>query len=123
MSLKKLTPILIVDAIEPCLPTWKSLGFEVSTSVAHGDTLGFAILTQAKGELMLQTKASLTEDLPAVAETKPASLLYADVTSLAQASEQLKECRVLVPKRKTFYGATEIWVQTAAGQILGLAEL
>jgi hypothetical protein len=123
MPLRKLTTILVVDVIEPCLPTWRSLGFEITTEVPHGESLGFVILTSAKIELMLQTRASLAEDLPEVAKKKPSTLLYADVKSLAQASKRLAHARVLVPERKTFYGATEIWIETESGQILGLAEL
>jgi hypothetical protein len=44
------------------------------------------------------------------------------VSSLAQARKELEGARELVPKRKTFYGATEVWIETPAGQILGLAE-
>jgi hypothetical protein len=123
MSVRKLTTILIVDEIESHLPFWKSLGFTVATSVPHEDAIGFVILTSNGAELMLQTKASLAADLPAVARKKPSTLLSADVASLTQAKKQLQSARELVPKRKTFYGATEIWFETEAGQILGLAEV
>lgn len=122
MAIRKLTTILIVDDVDACLPLWNGLGFKVTTSVPHGTTTGFAILEAKDQELMLQSRASLSEDLPAIAQENPASLLYADCTSLAKATDRLKGCRVLVSKRKTFYGATETWVQIATGQIIGFAE-
>lgn len=122
MKLEKLTTLLIVDAIEPCLPTWQALGYEVTLRVPDAGSLGFVILTGSAGELMLQTKASLADDLPAVLALEPSHLLYGDVTSLAAAGEALLNARVIVPLRKTFYGAREIWFELPGGMILGLAE-
>jgi hypothetical protein len=71
---------------------------------------------------MLQTRASLADDMPAVAKKKPSHLLYGDVDSLAKATAALSDARVLVPRRKTFYGAEEVWFELEDGKILGLAE-
>jgi hypothetical protein len=122
MKLKKLTTLLVVDAIEACLPTWQKLGYEVTLRVPDEGPLGFAILAAPAGELMLQTLASLAEDLPAVAAKRPSHLLYGDVDSLALARQSLAQARVLVPLRKTFYGANEIWFELEDGMILGLAQ-
>ena len=122
MKLKKLTTLLVVDEIEPHLPTWQKLGYEVTVRVPDEGPLGFAILAGPAGELMLQTQRSLADDLPAVAKKRPSHLLYGDVASLAKASSALAHARVLVPRRKTFYGADEIWFELADGNILGLAE-
>jgi hypothetical protein len=122
MNLKKLTTLLIVDAIEPCLAAWQALGYAVVMRVPDTGTLGFAILASGAGELMLQTRASLQEDLPAVATSRPSFLLYADVPSLEEAMAALGSATVLVPRRQTFYGATEAWVQLEGGAVLGLSE-
>jgi hypothetical protein len=120
--LEKLTPILVVSDIDVCLPTWRALGYEVTVRVPETGKPGFVILVGEAGELMLQTQASLKEDLPAVAKRKPSHLLYADVPSLVKAKKALAHAEVLVPRRKTFYGANEIWFELADGQILGIAE-
>jgi hypothetical protein len=122
MQLKKLTTLLVVDDIEACLPTWTALGYAVAVRVPDAGPLGFAILKSAAGELMLQTKTSLSEDLPSVAARGPKSLLYADVSSLAEAKRALKPAEVLIAERKTFYGATEAWLVLEGGVVLGLAE-
>ena len=120
--LDKLTTILIVPSIEPCLPAWQALGYSVAVRVPEKGTLGFVILAGKAGELMLQTAASLAEDLPAIAKREPDHLLYADVPSLAKATKVLETAKVLVPERKTFYGANEIWFELPGGAILGAAE-
>jgi len=123
-SLKKLTTLLVVDAIEPALDSYRALGYSVTVRVPDTGTLGFVILrgpTPDAAELMLQTRASLSEDLPAVAQTKPSFLLYADVTSLAEARRALSAAKVLVEERTTFYGATETWLELPEGTIVGLS--
>jgi hypothetical protein len=120
--LKKLTTILIVDHIEAQLPSWQALGYRVTTRVPEQGPAGFVILNGAAGELMLQTRASLAEDLPQVAALRPSSLLYADVTSLAEARKELSAAKPLVFERKTFYGATESWFELPEAIVLGLAQ-
>lgn len=122
MNLKKLTTLLVVDAIEPCLPSWEALGYRVTVRIPEKGPVGFVILKGSPGELMLQTRASLKDDLPIVSKSKPEVLLYADVPSIAAAKRALPTAKVLVAERKTFYGATEAWVELPGGTILGLAE-
>lgn len=120
--LKKLTPVVIVDAIEPSLPVWEKLGYAVAARVPETGTLGFVILAGPAGELMLQSAASLAEDLPVLASRKPTFVLYGEVPSLKKARASLRGARVLVEQRTTFYGATESWLELEGGTVLGLAE-
>jgi hypothetical protein len=122
MTLDKLTPILIVEHLESALKPWLKLGYAVTTRVPDEGPPAFVILNGKRGELMLQTRASLVDDLPAVAKRKPKQLLYADVASLTSAKKAFSDAEVLIPRRKTFYGATEAWLELADGTILGLAE-
>jgi hypothetical protein len=122
MKLEKLTTLLVVDRIEDCLPTWKALGYDITVRVPDEGDLDFVILSSKAGELMLQTKRSLADDLPPVAKRSPSTLLYADVASLAEAKKALPGAEVLIPTRKTFYGATEAWLVLPGGAVLGLAE-
>jgi hypothetical protein len=120
MQLEKLTTILVVDSIEVCLPALLALGHEVTVRVPEDGELDFVILSSKAGELALQTKRSLADDLPLVAKRSPSVLLYADVASLAEAKAALPTAEVLVSERKTFYGATESWLVLPGGTILGL---
>ena len=121
-ALQKLTTVAIVDAIEPALPSYEALGYQVIVRVPDSGTLGFVIMKGAAGELMLQTRASLAEDLPEIAQRKPSAMLYGDVRSLADSKRALREAKVLIAQRKTFYGASEAWLELPGGTFLGLAE-
>ncbi|MDQ2646514.1 MAG: hypothetical protein M3020_22080 [Myxococcota bacterium] len=122
-NLTKLTTLLVVDDIEACLPEWQALGYAVSVRVPESGAAGFVILKGPNhSELMLQTRKSLADDLPAVARKKPSFLLYGDVAELSKARRQLGAAKVLVEERSTFYGATESWLELENGVILGLSE-
>lgn len=121
--MKKMTPIVFVDAIEPCLPFWTEwLGFEVTVTVPQDDALGFAILQRGSVELMLQSLASVEADIPAlVADVSGgATTLFIEVESLDPYLETLS-APILVPRRQTFYGMDEIFVRGPCGSIVGLA--
>lgn len=125
MHISKLTTILFVESIEPCLASWQALGYVESMRVPERASDGpaqFVILKGKQGELMLQTRASLAEDMPVVHERKPAFALYADVPSLDEAKRALSGASYLIPRRKTFYGAEEAWLTLSDGVIIGLSQ-
>ncbi|MEO7093236.1 MAG: VOC family protein [Polyangiales bacterium] len=123
LAIKSVTSVLVVDAIEPALALWEGkLGFTRVAEVPHEKALGFVILARDSVQVMLQTRASLAADLPAVAAHQPTSVLYVDVEALGPAAKAIEGAEVLVPERKTFYGAREIWVRDPQGQIVGLSE-
>jgi uncharacterized glyoxalase superfamily protein PhnB len=122
--MKKLAPVIIVDRVEPCLDFWKRLGFEVVVEVPEGDAVGFAILARGGVELMYQSRASVQKDAPAVAALPPGHSigLYIEVESLDEVLPALEGADVIVPRRTTFYGATEIFVREPSGQVVGFAQ-
>ena len=77
--------------------------------------LGFVILVRDKLELMLQSRASLAKDVPAIATGPYRSVLYLEVPDLAPIRKALKGYPTIVDGRKTFYGAEEIIVADPAG--------
>jgi uncharacterized glyoxalase superfamily protein PhnB len=119
--MKKATPIMLVEAIEPCLPFWtERLGFDAPVQVPHGDKLGFVILSNNEVELMYQTHASLEEDL---GSSWPAGgAVYLEVASIDCVIAALDGADVVVPPRTTFYGSREIWVREPGGNIVGFAQ-
>jgi hypothetical protein len=125
LQIRKITPILAVDAIEPLLPFWVDrLGYAAVATVPHGDSLGFAILVNGDTSVMLQTRDSLRADLsPEVYDRFDGapSVLYVDVGSLEEAERVLEGAEILVPRRRTFYGADEIWIREPSGSIVGFA--
>lgn len=121
--MKKLTPILAVEAIEPTLPFWvDALGFEKTAEVPHDDALGFVILQKNDREVMLQTVASMKADVPAIVPPAGGSCLFLEVEDLAEIERAMEGFDVVVPRRSTFYGAEEIFVREPGGNVIGFAE-
>ncbi len=71
---------------------------------------------------MYQTRASVENDLPALLATPGGgSVLYLEVADLDPIVAALEGVEVVVPRRKTFYGADEIWVREPGGHVVGFA--
>ena len=126
-AFRKLTPVLIVDAIEPCLPFWVDrLGFTAVATVPHGDAIGFVILVKDGVEPMYQTRASVAEDNAA---SVPAPGAAADTTGLFIEVEDIEACaaavagmELVVPRRRTFYGMDELGVREPGGRVVMFAQ-
>jgi len=125
MTVKKITPVLLVDEVEPCVQFWKErLGFEVAIEVPEGDKIGFVSLHKGGVELMYQSYASIEKDSSFSARkyAKGPSFLYIEVDSLDDVIAATKGAKVVMPERKTFYGAREIGVGDPAGHSLTFAQ-
>jgi hypothetical protein len=129
--MKKVTPLLTVESIEPCLPFWtEKLGMEVTVTVPHGDAIGFAILQKGDVEIMYQSRASIEDDLGTSGAPKnlgrelsgSTSTLFVEVERLDDVIGALgDDVEVLVPRRQTFYGMDEIFVRPPCGTVVGFA--
>lgn len=122
MELKKLTPVLIVEAIEPCLPFWEGrLGFKRTMEAPHDNRLGFVGLQQGDLEVMLQTKACVRDDLPQAEGRGDSAALYIEVKSLAEVEKAVKGLPILV-RRRAPYGAEELFLREPGGHVVGFAQ-
>ena len=125
MTVKKLTPVLLVDAVEPSMKFWvERLGFEKTIDVPDGDRLAFVILQKAGVELMYQTYASVEKDISynAQSHTKGPTFLYVEVESLDQIIAAMDGVEMVMPVRTTFYGAKEIGVREPGGHVVTFAQ-
>lgn len=121
--LHKLTPVVIVERIEPLLPFYiDQLGFTKVVEVPCGDRLGFVMLVQGSIELMFQTEASTSSDMPTRPMRASPVCLYFDVADLDKAIRAIKDAPVVVPRRVAPYGAEEVFVLDPAGNTLGFAK-
>ena len=111
VRLKSLSPVLIVDAVETCLPFWThGLGFKVSNQVPGPDgKLIFASVEKDGIEIMYQTKASVLAESPgSAAELAGKSVaLYITVENLDAAEKAVAGAPVVKARHKTFYGSEE----------------
>jgi uncharacterized glyoxalase superfamily protein PhnB len=122
LAFQSLTPILYVDAIEPCLPFWvRQLGFELTISVPEGDSLAFAAVARDGVEVMYQTHASMAKDIGAVGSMRSPAMLFFRVADLDAIIARLDGADIAVPRRRTPYGADELYVRTVSGHIVGFA--
>ncbi len=130
-EMKKVTPIIVVDEIEPCLPFWTdTLGFELTVTVPHEDAMGFAMLNKGAVDLMYQSRASVDSDL--AASGGPLDLggelagstaaLFVEVEDLDAVITALGETAdLVVPRRQTFYGMDELFVRAPCGTLVAFA--
>lgn len=125
MMIKRITSVLFVDKVEPCVKFWvERLGFRKTAEVPEGDKLAFAMLQKGSVEVMYQSYASADNEVAAIAQLmrKDPSFLYVEVDSIDQTIAAIQGAEVVVPVRTTFYGATEISVKDPGGHFITFAE-
>ena len=118
----KATPILVVDRVEPTSAFFcERLGFKVAVEVPHGESIGFSLLENEGAEVMLQSVASVAGDMTSLVGETFHSMVYVDVADVNAMATMLDDVEIVVPLRKTFYGANEIFVREPGGNVVGLA--
>ena len=125
-ALKQLTPVLIVEAVEPCLKFWVDrLGFAVTNEVPGPDgKLIFASVQLGPVEIMYQTRASVVDERPGAAKDLMGHsvALFITVDDLDRVEKSLAGAPVVKPRHKTFYGSTEMYVREPGGNTVGFAQ-
>jgi hypothetical protein len=122
--MKKLTPVLYVEEIEPALPFWiDRLRFSLAAEVREGERLGFVILKRGDVQIMYQTRESVQADVAALADTPMGgAMLFIEVEDLDDIDSALEGVERIVPRRSTFYGSEEILVREPAGNAVTFAQ-
>ena len=121
--MKKLTPVLVVDQVEPCAAFWTgALGFQRTAEVPHEGELGFVILQKDAVEIMYQSRASVAADLPPLAEGPYRTILFIEVDDLDAVEAAVAGAEVVQPRRTTFYGMMEIGVREPGGNVVIFAQ-
>jgi len=123
-AMKKLTPVIMVEAIEPCLSFWERLGFTKTAEVPDGDRLGFVILVKDGVEVMYQTHESIEKDAAGLVPRARGhgAALFIEVSDVESVARALEGVDVVVPRRKTFYGMDEIGVREPGGHVVMFAQ-
>ena len=123
--LAQLTPVLIVERVEPCLSFWTDrFGFAVENRVPGPDgALVFASVKRGAIEVMYQTRESVIVDDPAMATDVDGHsvALFITVTDFDAVERALAGAPVVKPRHTTFYGSTEIYVREPGGNTVGFA--
>jgi uncharacterized glyoxalase superfamily protein PhnB len=126
MNVKKITPVLLVNEIEPILPFWiDRLGFTKAIEVPDGNKLGFVAFQKGSVEVMYQTYASVEHDAPptmAAAARKGPTYLYLEVDNLDAVLTAMKDMQKVMSERIAFYGMREFAVQDSGGHFITFAQ-
>ena len=124
---KQLTPVIIVDAVEPCLVFWtERFGFAITATVPGPDgKITFAIVARNGIEVMYQTRASvLAEDPSAAKDLDGHSIaIFLTVASIDVVEQAVVGAPILKARHDTFYGSTEIYVLEPGGNTVGFAQM
>lgn len=125
-QLKQLTPVLVVDRVEPCVAFWvERLGFVAENQVPGPDgMLVFASLKAGGIEVMYQTRASVAADLPGLAGEVPgtSAVLFITVENLDAVEQAVAGAPIVKPRHQTFYGSTELYIREPGGHMVGFAQ-
>jgi uncharacterized glyoxalase superfamily protein PhnB len=124
ITCKRLTPVLVVDAVQPSIDFWeKRLGFTKTVEVPHENTVGFAILVKGDVEVMLQSVDSVRADLGKSGDvTGRSTALFMEVSDLAAVEAALQGYPIELPRRTTFYGMHEVGVKEPGGHFIIFAQ-
>jgi uncharacterized glyoxalase superfamily protein PhnB len=124
-ALRRLTPVLAVEAVEPSLEFWEQrVGFERTAVLPHGEGIGFALLTKDGIEVMLQSIASIRSDtFDATGDVHGrAATLFLEVADLDAVEQLLEGYPIAMPRRTTFYGMKELGVVEPGGHFIVFAQ-
>ncbi len=126
MNVKRITPVLLVNEIDPLIPFWVGrLGFSKTIEVSDGNKLGFVTFQKGSVEVMYQTYASVEKDAPpamSAAARKGPTYLYMEVDNFDAVLAAMKDVKIVMPVRTAFYGMKEFAVQDPGGHFITFAQ-
>ena len=121
----KATANLLVDSVEKSLSFFEAAGFKRTVEVPHHDKIGFAILECGGAEVMLQSVASALDDVTTLdpKDIKAAlTYLFVECDDLPAVERALKAYDIVIPRRKTPYGADETGYREPGGHFVTFAQ-
>jgi putative intracellular protease/amidase len=124
MKVKRITPVLFVDRVEPTRDFFKRAGFAVDVEVPAAGGVGFALLKKDDVEMMVETRGNENE-APAARELMKQSRragVFMEVDDLDAVIAALAGSKVLVERHKTFYGADEQTYEEPGGSLVTFAQ-
>jgi uncharacterized glyoxalase superfamily protein PhnB len=116
----------MVEDVERTLAFYRdALGFQVLTTLPEAAPFDFAIMQREGVELMFQSRASLSDNVPALTGTPigASQTFYIEVSGIQDLYEQLRDkVEIVVDFHTTFYGTQEFYFRDLNGYILSFSE-
>jgi len=126
MVLKKLTPNLMVEDVNETVTFYQDvLGFALLASVPEEGQFNWAMMQHDAVEIMFQSRASLTKDVPLFKDKAIGGslTLYIDVEDIKGLYGQVQNrVTILHEMTTTFYGMREFTIQDCNGYVLTFAQ-
>ena len=126
VALKKLTPNLMVEDVNETVTFYQDvLGFALLASVPEEGQFNWAMMQHDAVEIMFQSRASLTEDVPLFKDKAIGGslTLYIDVEDIKGLYGQVQNrVAILHEMSTTFYGTREFTIQDCNGYGLTFAQ-
>jgi uncharacterized glyoxalase superfamily protein PhnB len=121
-----MTPVFLVDQVEPCLDFWVDrLGFEARLRVPGDDGLEFVQLVRDEVRLAYRSRGSLGRMSPELLgghDHLPWVILYLPVSDLDALLPRLDGIEVVVPLRESDFGVRELYIREPSGRVVALIE-
>ncbi len=126
MTYTSLTPNLMVDDVNATVDFYRDiLGFNLIVSVPESGRFNWAMMGSGGALLMFQTRESLGEELPMLAERpiQGGLTLYTKLKGLDELHERVKSTGIVVKEPYTaFYGPREFVIQDPNGYLICFSE-
>jgi len=122
---QRLVPILSVAEIEPVVPFWMALGWEPKDPMEVDGKLAFLAFTKDGVDIHYQSLAHIEQQFAGAAETLMGStaMIYVTVNNINDVVAALDSgVEIVIPRRRTAWGADEIYVKEPGGHIVGFAQ-
>ncbi len=109
------TALLIVDELEPSLNFFVGrLGFELFRAPGND----YAYVYRGEASVMLWLRTAAVEAMPHLHERPAAGMVYIEVSDIEELVPIVADTEILVPLRKTEYGAHEIFIREPGGNVV-----
>ena len=124
MRVKRATPVLFVDRVEPTRDFFKRAGFAATVEVPSGNGVGFAILDKDGVQVMIETRGNENEAAVVQELTKESqrAVVFVEVDDLESLIAALGRAEIIVERHKTFYNSDELTYQEPGGHLVTFAQ-
>ena len=123
MKIKRATPVLFVDRVEPTRDFFKRVGFEVLAEVPAGKGIGFSMLEKDGVQVMVETRGNENEPaaIQAITRESRRAAVFVEVDDLAAVIAALAGSKVIVERHTTFYKSDELTYEEPGGHLVTFA--
>ncbi|HEY4999413.1 MAG TPA: VOC family protein [Usitatibacter sp.] len=124
MKIKRATPVLFVDQVEPTRDFFKRAGFAVTVEVPAGSAVGFALLERDAVQVMVETRGNENEPeaLRERSRESRRAVVFVEVDDLGALMEAMEGASVIVERHVTFYNSNELTYEEPGGNLVTFAQ-